>query len=116
MTVEIIPDWDTKKAINIRNHYEPILNNNQKIICDQCGKRHFPDEETFVVIYGNIMVGFRGGIIGNFFTEDGKLARAGIYCRSKHCIGKILERLIDEDDAEDDFEDEDNLRNCTEIG
>lgn len=99
--LNIIPDWDAKKSLNLRNHYEPILLSNQKIICDECGKRHFPDEETFIVIYGNLTVNFAGGIVGNNFTQDGKLFRAAVYCRSKQCIGNLLSRLIEnEDDSE----------------
>jgi hypothetical protein len=118
--LNIIPDYDSKKALNLRNHYEPIIKYNQKITCEHCGKRHFPDEETFIVIYGNITVGFRGGIIGNNFAQNGQLFRAAIFCRNEKCIGNLLSKLIedemDSDLEENEFKDEDNLRNCSEIG
>ena len=88
------PDWDSKtEALDLRNHYEPILINNEKVICQCCGKRHFPDEETFIIIYGNITVGFGGGIIGNNFSKDGKLKRAACFCRKESCFKSIVSLL-----------------------
>ena len=86
-----IKDWDPRKeALNLENQFKPLLEKNQKICCNKCGKRHFPDEETFVVVYGNITIGVSGGVIGNHFHKDGTLARVSVFCRTEKCFGQII--------------------------
>jgi hypothetical protein len=106
MPLTIIPDWDpTKQALNLRNQYDPILQYNAKIICDKCGTRHFPDEDTFIVIYGNITINFGRGVVGNNFRQDDELDGAAIFCRSKKCIESFTKSLLLP--SEDEYEDED---------
>lgn len=62
----------------------------KEVRCIVCGKRHFPDEETFLTIYGNITVGLFDGIVGNNFSEDGTLGRLNFVCYSEKCISKLL--------------------------
>jgi hypothetical protein len=63
----------------------------EKIICVACGKRHFPDEETFFTMYGNMTIGLNAGILGNNFNEDGTLGRLQFICRNEECVLKIYQ-------------------------
>ncbi len=86
-----IKEWDPRKDfLPLVNHIKPLIEKNKQFICIKCGKRHFPDEETFVIIYGNITVGVSGGIIGNNFHKDGTLARVALVCRTAECFGQVI--------------------------
>lgn len=61
-----------------------------KITCLVCGKRHFPDEDTFFTFYGNVTVGLNGGIIGNNLMEDGTIGRLMFLCLNQECLYKIM--------------------------
>ncbi len=66
-----------------------------KVICAECGKRHFQDEDTFFTFYGNVTVGFNGGIIGNNLNPDGTIGRLFFLCRKYNCLS-ILVKLTDD--------------------
>lgn len=94
----IIKDgWDQKsEALKLEDHVNPILEKldpkkNEKVICSACGKRHFPDEKTFFTFYGNVTLGLDGGLIGNHFSNDGKLARVSFLCCRRKCLSGLLQ-------------------------
>ena len=94
----IIKDgWNPKtEALKLEEHYNPILvkldpKKNEKVVCSACGKRHFPDEKTFFTFYGNITIGLDGGLIGNNYANDGKLARVFFYCCRRRCLSGLLQ-------------------------
>lgn len=99
-----IKKWDHKSAYHLKNHIDPILYQvcdpyePEKIRCRTCGRRHFPDECTFVTFYGNVCVGLNGGIIGNNFAEDGTLARVSFYCRNERCLKSLFFNDYEDDD------------------
>lgn len=94
----IIKDnWDPKsEALKLEEHFDPILDRldprkNEKVTCSACGTRHFPDEETFFTFYGNVTLGLNGGLIGNHFSKDGKLARVTFLCAKRKCLSGLLQ-------------------------
>lgn len=62
----------------------------EKVICMVCGRRHFPDEVTYLTFYGNITFGVGGGIVGNNFDENWKLQRVQYICHSEGCFRKLF--------------------------
>jgi hypothetical protein len=62
----------------------------QPIICEKCGKRHFSDDETFLIVYGNITRGFTKGLLGNNFNEKGEVFRIHAFCIEKECAYYIV--------------------------
>ena len=69
---------------------DKYLTNIEKVCCIVCGKRHFPDEKTFITIYGNICVGLSVGIIGNNFNDDFILSKLSFVCHAPACINKAM--------------------------
>lgn len=56
--------------------------------CEKCGKEHPVEGREYFVVYGNIMVGKDGGIIGNNFNE-GELKSVSVFCLE--CLIEFLE-------------------------
>ncbi len=65
---------------------ETYLTNKERIICMHCGRRHFPEEDTFFSFYGNVMIGLTGGIIGNNFNDDETLKKISFLCKNDECL------------------------------
>ena len=59
------------------------------VYCVVCGKRHFPDEETFLTFYGNVTIGLNGVIIGHNFNDEEKLCGVQYVCRDLICVQKL---------------------------
>ncbi len=76
--------------LELADEFDPAKD---KIICAYCGKRHFPDEQTFFTFYGNVTVGLEGGIIGNNFRPNGTVGRLFFLCRKYNCLGVLLENV-----------------------
>jgi hypothetical protein len=89
-------DWKPQTdALELRNHIDLILDqldprSEEKITCQECGQKHWPDEETFFTFYGNVTVGLNGGLIGNNFANDGTLARVSFHCRKEACLRTLF--------------------------
>jgi len=77
---------------------EPIL----AVKCDICGQLHEAESNKFVTIHGNITVGLGGGIIGNNFDKDGHLFRQFIFCDTRDCMQKFIDKI---NLSKHDFED-----------
>jgi len=58
------------------------------IKCDRCGASHDIDCESFYTVYGNILVGTNGGLVGNNIAEDGVVLDPVHYCID--CLFNIL--------------------------
>ena len=69
---------------------DKYLTNKDKVVCIACGKRHFPDEQTFITIYGNICIGLDVGIVGNNFKDDRFLSGLSFICYNSTCINKAF--------------------------
>lgn len=86
---------DPRKAMPIDQLYKDIIDKGYMkdlayIKCDACNKLHPKDSEEFISIYGNIMVGLNGSIVGNNFDEDRRLFRLFYFCRKLECFPKLL--------------------------
>ncbi len=95
-----LEDWDPMKAESVPNLLHSVYSDviPDEVECGSCGAKHDANAETFFSFYGNVMVGFSGGLIGNNFG-DMKLKRIMILCRKARCMGGIL-RHIDWDGFE----------------
>jgi hypothetical protein len=60
------------------------------IECDgtDCGKLMKSDSRDFFTIYGNLMIGLDGGLIGNNL-EEGKVVSTSYFCSA--CFMKIIQ-------------------------
>lgn len=65
-----------------------VVHTEKVVKCTGCGNPHDVDSDDFVTIYGNVCVGFEGGIIGNSFNDDGKLEMIHIFCHK--CLIELL--------------------------
>ena len=61
----------------------------EAVKCDKCGKLHDAESDTFATVYGNVTIGTSSGVIGNNFSDDGKLKNESTYCHPK-CIAELL--------------------------
>jgi hypothetical protein len=65
----------------------------ERVRCAKCGKTHVVEPSSkprYVTVYGNITMEADGGVVGNHFDQDGRLAGASVYCHP-HCIAAVLE-------------------------
>ena len=61
--------------------------------CANCHAQHDPHGETYFYIVGNILVGERGGVIGNHIDDDGHVYRMTAYCRTPKCFDSFVKYL-----------------------
>jgi hypothetical protein len=70
---------------------------NDTVKCCECGKEHDVNNETFVSIVGNIMVGKRRGVVGDNIREyNNRVRRITFICRDKKCWDKMTAACIGE--------------------
>ena len=60
----------------------------QGIKCDKCEKIHDRNSKEFFTVMGNILVGIKGGVIGNNLNDDGQVVKDAHFC--KECMKEIL--------------------------
>lgn len=74
-----------------RNHRSIIFEKSTKatVECLECKKSHSIYADSFITVYGDIMIGGYGGVVGGNFDEDGQLKRASIFCRTQ-CLQLLL--------------------------
>ena len=83
--------WDPKDAVSVSSQFQEITGEQEfEIKCMVCGREHEFGSDKFFSIYGNVLIGINGGIIGNNFSNDGKLARINFICRNEFCLLKAL--------------------------
>jgi hypothetical protein len=84
--------WDPRKdAISVEDQINEIIGGQNFVVeCMVCKKLHNPNKETFFTICGNALVGIKGGIIGNNFSKNGKLARIMFICRNESCVNNAF--------------------------
>jgi hypothetical protein len=70
--------------------HAPVVEVLELVRCEVCGQTHDAKGEAFISVHGNIHIGLTGGIIGNNFAPDGRLARISIICRTPSCVGRAL--------------------------
>lgn len=59
----------------------------QMVECDNCGRQHDPDGDTYLSVHGNICIGSGGGVVGNNLDkETGQVNRISIFCLRRKCI------------------------------
>lgn len=63
------------------------------VVCDVCGKRHYLDSENYVTFHGNVYRGWRGGVVGNNFGDDGMHYRINTYCRDAGCLSGVVSNI-----------------------
>lgn len=61
--------------------------------CMSCDAVHDMNSETYIGVYGNIMVGKGGGLIGNNLDENGKVVNVSIWCRKKACFRDMVSSI-----------------------
>ena len=86
------PLFDYKNAAQLEDLIPLGL---KEVRCMICNRRHFPDEETFITFFGNVTVGFSGGVVGNNFNSDGTLGNLQFVCRTEECLNKLTGKLVD---------------------
>jgi len=64
--------------------------------CGHCRAKHNLNEDTYVGVFGNIMVGKTGGLVGNNLNDEGKVANASVWCRKKECLQGLAGTFMDE--------------------
>jgi len=62
--------------------------------CEFCKKQHLIDSKDYIAVYGNICEGMHGGLIGNNFDENKRLARISIFCK-KTCFFQVINNMLD---------------------
>jgi len=50
--------------------------------CDECGAIHAKDENSYVTVAGNILIGQDTQVVGNNLRQNMSLARSSVYCLS----------------------------------
>lgn len=63
--------------------------------CSICGDCHNVEGETFIRIFGNILLGMSGGLIGNNFNDEGFVKSSVYICRNTDCLDSLYYYLLD---------------------
>ena len=69
----------------------------EAVECCTCKSLHKLSSNDFITIYGNIMIGESGGIVGNNFSREDntKLITSTVFC--KPCFFDLAKKLFQEE-------------------
>lgn len=73
--------------------HEGIVKAVDAVKCCNCGALMSKDSNDYISIYGNICIGESGGIIGNNLSEDNRVERATIFCRTDKCLEDLIKKF-----------------------
>lgn len=74
-----------------------MLKTIQCVECTTCKAIFKTDSEDFITIYGNIMIGEFGGIVGNNFSPEDptKLIKTTVFCKA--CFLDLAKRVLNKE-------------------
>ena len=74
-----------------------MLKTIQGVECCKCNALFKRESASYITIYGNIMIGEFGGIVGSNFSPDDptKLIKATVFC--KPCFFDLAKKLLNEE-------------------
>lgn len=58
--------------------------------CDKCGQLHQVESKTYIQVFGNIVLGENGGMVGNNLDADGKVTDPSCFCYPR-CFAQVVE-------------------------
>ena len=64
------------------------------VTCCKCGELHNIESVKYLSIVGNILVGIKGGIIGDNLDTKNNLNGVTIVCRKESCINKLFKDVM----------------------